>query len=293
MSALLQTHLATGATHVCHCWSIHRRDGLRLGFTDHDRPIRFDDFDFTPESGLTARALANTTGLSVNNSEAVGVLQAEAITEADIDAGRYDGAEVAMWLVQWDDPTARQLRFRGTIGEITRAAGGFQAELRGLTEGLNQPQGRSYIRTCSAVLGDARCRFDIADPRFSAEVPIAVVTDEQTFVFQGLDTYNARWFEGGFLEALSGSAVGLTGVVKQDLIQGDRRVITLWEPLRAPVEAQDQIRLIAGCDKRVETCRQKFDNIVNFQGFPDIPGDDWLISGPQSAGNNSGGSRSR
>ena len=55
--------------------------------------------------------------------------------------------------------------------------------------------------------------------------------------------------------------------------------------------AGDGLRLIAGCDKRGETCRLKFNNYLNFQGFPDIPGDDWTISDPSRAGRLDGGSR--
>ncbi|MGD7473436.1 DUF2163 domain-containing protein, partial [Ralstonia pseudosolanacearum] len=151
----LSAHLATGATQLCHCWAVTRSDGVTLGFTDHDLALAFDGIRFAPETGLSARALASTTGLSVNNTDAVGALSSDAINEADITAGRYDGAQVRVWLVRWDDVTQRDLRFAGTLGEITRAAGGFQAELRGLTEGLNQPQGLSYLTQCSAVLGDA------------------------------------------------------------------------------------------------------------------------------------------
>ena len=87
----LAAHLATGTTSVARAWSVERTDGVVLGFTDHDRPLQFDGITFRPDSGLSARALASTTGLSVNNSETVGVLSADAITEADINAGRYDG----------------------------------------------------------------------------------------------------------------------------------------------------------------------------------------------------------
>ncbi len=127
-SDALLAHLAGGTTHVCSCWAVTRRDGVVLGFTDHDRALTFDGVTYSPQSGLTARALASTTGLSVNNTEAMGVLSAAAITEADIMAGRYDGAQVVTWLVQWDNVASRQIRFRGTIAEITRAVGGFQAD---------------------------------------------------------------------------------------------------------------------------------------------------------------------
>lgn len=47
----------------------------------------------------------------------------------------------------------------------------------------------------------------------------------------------------------------------------------------------------ASCDKRWATCRQVFGNGVNFQGFPDIPGDDFLAAAPVQGGRNDGGSR--
>lgn len=98
--ATLNTHLQTGATHVCSCWAVTRRDGVVFGFTDHDTALAFDDIAFTPDSGLSAKAITSTTGLSVNNTEALGVLGADTITDADIEAGRFDGAAVTTWLVR-------------------------------------------------------------------------------------------------------------------------------------------------------------------------------------------------
>jgi len=71
------------------------------------------------------------------------------------------------------------------------------------------------------------------------------------------------------------------------------RQIELWEPIRAAVGAGDTLRIEAGCDKRAETCRLKFNNIVNFQGFPFVPGEDWLTSVPQGRGEDDGGSLNR
>ncbi len=292
-SDALLAHLAGGTTHVCSCWALTRRDGVVLGFTDHDRALTFDGVTYSPQSGLTARALASTTGLSVNNTEAMGVLSAAAITEADIMAGRYDGAQVVTWLVQWDNVASRQIRFRGTIAEITRAAGGFQPELHGLTEALNQPQGRSYLTTCSAVLGDARCGFLTNDPAFMLDYVLNAETNGQVFALSGVQGFNVAWFESGQLEVVTGAAAGLRGVIKSDVGSGDGRLITLWSPIPVPLDQGDTFRLVAGCNKRAETCREKFSNLANFQGFPDIPGDDWLVSVPRSDQANSGGSLRR
>ena len=97
-SDAMKAHLAGGATTLARCFAVTRKDGLVLGFTDHDRDLGFDGMVFRADSGLTAKAIQQATGLSVDNSEAFGALRSAAITEADILAGRYDGAEVRAWL---------------------------------------------------------------------------------------------------------------------------------------------------------------------------------------------------
>lgn len=288
--AALNNHLATGSTHVCYCWSIRRVDGVTFGFTDHDRALSFEGIAFKPDSGLSAKALTSTTGLSVNNTEALGVLSAAAITDADIEAGRYDDAEVTTWLVQWDNVERREVKFVGSIGEITRESGTYRAELRGLTEMLNQPQGRSYLRTCSAVLGDSGCKVDTTDVAFRADAELSAVDNRQVLTMTPTATYTDRWFEGGFISFHSGAAKGLKAVIKKDQTINGKRVLTLWRPVPAAVAVGDDVRILAGCDKRAETCRVKFSNLVNFQGFPDIPGDDWLMSVPRADNDDSGGS---
>ena len=277
----LYAHLATGHTHVCQCWKITRRDGTVFGFTDHDRPLEFGGVTFVAESGMSAKALSAGTGLAVDNSEALGLLQSEVISEADIMAGRYDGAEVRTWLVRWDNVAHRVLRFVGTVGEITRDQGRFRVELRGLSDQLNQPQGRSFLRSCSAVLGDSACGVDASDPLFAVRVPVEKVTDGRVVTVTA-GAYVDRWFEQGVLEVMTGEAKGLTAAIKHDQKAGARRLVDLWDALRAPLKVGDDVRLLAGCDKRAETCRVKFDNLVNFRGFPHIPGEDWLMAVPRS-----------
>ncbi|WP_208352951.1 DUF2163 domain-containing protein [Pseudaestuariivita rosea] len=286
----LNAHMASGLTTVCRAWAVIRKDGETYGFTDHDEGFSFDGVDFKADTGLTASALQQTTGLAVDNSEALGVLSDNAISDDDIEAGRFDGAEVLSWLVNWADVSQRKLQFRGSIGEIQRGAGAFRAELRGLTEALNQPQGRVFQKNCSAVLGDARCQFDLDTPGYVFERPVEQVEDGRIFRFGDLKGFDQRWFERGRVVMQSGAAKGLIGIVKNDRLSDEGRVVELWEPLRSPIVAGDVIRIEAGCDRRVETCRLKFNNFLNFQGFPDIPGEDWLMTFPSRKGENNGGS---
>lgn len=290
----LNDHLATGTTTLARAWAVQRADGVVLGFTDHDRDLEFDGIVFRAGSGLTARALQQTTGLAVDNSEALGALSDAALTEADLMAGRYDGADVLIWWVNWADVTERRLLFRGSLGEVARDGAAFRAELRGLTEPLGRPSGRIFQSPCSAVLGDAACRFDLSTPGYAVELPAEVVTEGERFVFADLPGFDDRWFEKGRLEVVSGAAAGLAGAIKADRAgPGGRREVVLWQRLAAAVAPGDMLRLQAGCDKRPETCRLKFGNFLNFQGFPDIPGEDWLMAVPRQGGANDGGSLKR
>lgn len=287
----LLAHLQTGTTTVAWAWELTRTDGLRLGFTDHDEDLSFEGLTFRASTGLTASALEQGTGLSVDNAEAIGVLSDAAVSDRDIDAGRLDGAEVCAWMVNWQHVSERSLMFRGSIGEIRRSGGAFVAELRGLAERLNLPRGRVYQRPCSAVLGDGDCGFDIATSGYSAVRIVESVAEQRIFAFRDLDGFEPAWFTRGVFTVVSGSAAGLSGLIKHDRVSGDGlREIVLWEALRDGVDTGDEVKLVAGCDKRFSTCRFKFLNGLNFRGFPDIPGEDWITSYPTRNGANTGGS---
>ncbi len=288
----LAQHLSTGATTIARAWALTRRDGLTLGFTDHDRDLTFDGVTFRADSGLTARALEQVTGLAVDNSEAVGALRDAGLREADIMAGRYDGAALVIWEVNWAAPDQRRVIFRGTLGEITRAGGAFRTELRGLSEPLGQPGGRIYHAACAASLGDTACRFDLNTPGFSAEVPLAAQRAEPAQLrFAPIETVAPGWFAGGRVVVLSGAAEGLVAQIRDDRVRDEMREITLWDSLRADLAPGDVLRLEVGCDKQAGTCRMKFNNLLNFRGFPHIPGEDWLTSYPKAGAPNQGGKR--
>lgn len=288
----LHTHLEGGQSTVCRAWAVTRTDGVQYGFTDHDCDLVFDGMTFRADTGLTARALSQATGLSVDNTEAMGALSDAAIREEDIVAGRFDGAEVVAWLVNWADVGARRVMFRGTIGEVRRGSSAFHAELRGLTEALNRTVGRVYQKPCAAVLGDKHCRFDFATPGYVHEGPLIGTEENRLFRFGLLPGFEPGWFQRGRLEVQSGDAAGLSAAIKRDRLDASgTRVIEIWEPLRAEVQAGDTVRILAGCDKRFETCRLKFNNLLNFQGFPDVPEEDWVTVHPGLARQHGGGSR--
>lgn len=283
MESTLGNHLKTGSTTVCRAWKVVRRDGTVLGFTDHDRDLAFDGVAFVARSGLTARALQQTTGLSVDNTEAMGALSDASVREEDILAGRFDGAEVTAFQVNWADTSERAIQFKGTFGEIVRSKGTFQVELRGLSENLNRPVGLVYHAECSANLGDRRCTIDLKDTAYSIEVPIVDQEGGRVYRVAAMPAFAAQWFERGRLIVVDGNGKDQFGTIKTDQQIGDVRVFELWQGFSSLPAIGDVVRLEAGCDKRSSTCRDKFANFLNFRGFPHIPGEDWLRASPGSA----------
>lgn len=268
------------ATTFARAWAVTRRDGVVLGFTDHDAVLEFEGISFRPDAGLQAGALASGVGLSVDNSEVIGALSDAAITEGDLLAGLWDGAGLRMWQVDWHDPGRRRLLFRGYFGEVALSDGAFRAELRGMSAALAGAHGRVYQRGCSAVLGDRACGVDLAEPGVSVEAVVIGCDAGRVFRFAA-PGFDAGWFEGGVLQVLDGAAAGLRGVVRRDADMALGREVELWQGLgRSPVPG-DRIRVVAGCDKGAETCREKFGNFLNFRGFPHLPTEDWLLA-PQT-----------
>ena len=193
--------------------------------------------------------------------------------------------------MDWERPELRVLMFRGSLGEIRRSDGAFEVELRGLAEALNAPVGRSVLRTCDRALGDAKCGFDASQPGFSGEGVVESGAGASLSA-SGLGGFAAGWFTHGALVWLSGGNAGEKAAVKVDRPgEAGRRGLTLWQEPGRKVAAGDRFRVVAGCDKRAETCRAKFDNLINFRGFPHIPGDDWVTAYPKDGATHDGGSQ--
>ena len=209
----LADRIESGAAGLCHAWVLTRADGVRLGFTDHDRDLVVEGVVCRAASGWTAGAAQSEVGLAAGAASVSGGLDDAAITDANVETGLYDAAAVELWRVDWARPDLRVRLWVGTLASIRREGGSFVAELAGPMAALERVVGRNYGRECDAVLGDGRCRVDVS-------------------AFPG-----------------------------------------------------------RGCDKRFATCVGVFGNGLNFQGFPDVSGDDFLTAVPVEGGRNDGGSR--
>ncbi|MBZ5761723.1 DUF2163 domain-containing protein [Rhizobium sp. VS19-DR104.2] len=274
----LAAHLAGDATTLCHCWRVIRRDDIVLGFTDHDHDLDFLDTRFLAASGFAASDGEEQAGLPATTSDVTGGFSSDAISEADLAAGRYDAARVEVYLVNWSAPDQHLLLKVQEIGAVTRQIGQFQAELRSLAARLSEPQGRIYNRRCDAIVGDPRCGIDLALPQYRAEGLVASVEDATRMTLTGIAGFADGYFARGSMVLLDGRNSGTAADVDSHSTSGAVTQLTLWLPLSDAPEIGTRVALTAGCDKAFTTCRAKFANTANFRGCPHMPGADFAYT---------------
>ncbi len=116
-----------------------------------------------------------------------------------------------------------------------------------------------------------------------------------------IDVFRADWAAPGLGQVHVWSGY-LTEVTISDSRQYQARLASLKADLERPVGRvlQRQCDAVLGdercgaeanhqsCDQRFETCRDRFSNTENFRGFPHLPGNDFVLSGPAASGNDGG-----
>lgn len=288
----LSDHLASGTTTLCRCWRLARRNGSVFGFTDHDGPLTFSGALFDPTTGFSASALQTSLGLAVDTMEVDGALSSDRITDADIALGLWDGAEVEIFLVNWQAPAERMILRRGVLGEVSRGELAYRAEIRSLAHSLNQEQGRSYQRSCDTVLGSPRCGIDLTLPVYRGTGSVVSAIDDRLIAVAGLDAYASGWFSHGVLTWTEGANRGASVEIRDHAVSSlDGSVgLVLWQRAALPVSDGDGFIVTAGCDRTFDMCSTRFSNSLNFQGFPHMPGMDFSLGYAKRSKVNDGGS---
>lgn len=197
---LLQ-HLKNEITTLCTCWKVIRKDGKIYGFTDHNQNINFENTLFLANSGYTASNIKTSSGLNVDNLEITSnlagvstsyndVLNSSIISEIDLATGLWDQAEIQIFMLNYNDLTMGKIWLkRGNIGEVTSGRTSYTAELRGLSQALQQNIGRLYTPSCIANLGDSKCGVNLSNFTFNGSVTTFI--DQHSWIDTSLNQTNS------------------------------------------------------------------------------------------------------
>ena len=260
-------------TTSCYAWRLERMDGVTLGFVSHDRDLVIDNLLYRAAPGMVPSTIALSDSLEMDSVDIEGVMTDQAIAEQDLVAGRWNGARLHIYLVNWESPEDEPLHLiSGEFGEITRAGDAFQVEMLGSTSFLDEAIAPLTSPTCRARLGDRSCKVSLT--AHQSEVEVAELTDME-IIFSDLQGQAGQYIYGE-LRWLSGTNRGLSFAI----ISGEGESIRLADQPTQPVSIGDRALLTAGCDKNFATCRDRFQNSINFRGEPYLPGNDLLTRYP-------------
>lgn len=295
-------HILLPFTTIAICWKVTKKNGDEIFGTSHDRDIEITstnigmDFDSTfslnglyrANSGIIGSDIRSASDMSVDNMEVNGgfdpVLQI-GIDERDILSGLLDSAKVTTFKVNWQDPDNFQDVMRhGDLGNIDWTSDKqYRSEVRGLNQVLQQTIGRSCGDRCDvARFGDSRCKFNISSAQATGVV--TSVTNNKRFnstLTQGSFVIASPHFRGGTMQFTTGSNAGSYGQVKLDNVGGTLGNFEMQEEFYEDVEVGDEFTLLPGCDRTYATCKDVFENLLNFRGPGYFcPGPDAIIRAP-------------
>lgn len=251
------------------CLTLERRDGTGSAMTSHDRPITVEGVTFEPQPGLMPNSVQQgDTDLPV--SEISGAIQASSLSSEDLMSGRWDRARMTLAAACWETGEHVAELSAGQLGEVEINDGSYTVEVAAGLLSSGKPVCPVTSPECRASLGDKRCRVDLAPLRKRA----SITRMEGTWLH--MDAEIGDDFRLGSLRVLDGSLCGWSTVV----VDTSATSLRLRENMPLAPVPGTRVMITQGCDKRAETCRSRFKNMINFRGEPHVPGTDFLMRYP-------------
>lgn len=293
-------------TTLCRLLKVSPIGQTPFGITSLNRDIVFDDgngaITYRAACGYTPSDIVTKTDLSVNNSEADSLLAQypmDGVTAEAISESLYDGAPYIEMLIDYEDTAAGfGILGSGNIGQITTQDGlACKVELRSLIQVLKQTNMIELTSiTCRAKFGDNQCKIGLVwyrgivtavgsetDRTFSFGVPDPdsagyTSAEEQYltsagYVFPAPHTFSDGnvygFFEPGIVHWTSGDYVSKESEIES--FDYATNTVTLSIPVPTEIQVGDTFNIRADCAKSKAMCIERYSNIVNFRGEPEIP----------------------
>ena len=252
--------------------------GLGIGATSHTSDIVLQGHPgiiFKQRQGLIPSAVDVEAGLTSAGLEVDAVFDDVLISEESIASGYWNSAYFEIFVVNYTAlDMGEYVMFAGFLGDIQTAGKRFRAEGRPLTSKSLQQTGILTNQNCRVRrLGDHECKVNLNAPA-AGDGGIITVTGTVTASGGSAEftdssrTESSRYFEHGILEFTSGVLDGFQAEIKS--FTGG--VFELQEPMTRAIPVGTTYKAIRGCNRTFRMCRDVYDNILNYRGFPSVPG---------------------
>jgi uncharacterized phage protein (TIGR02218 family) len=243
---------------------------LQFAFYPHDVTMSNGEI-YTKADGQDFSGTEFRSDFSPTSIDIAGFLSSNGISKADIAAGTYDNARWYLFNTDWDNPVEdEEPMSAGLFGASKIVDSEYEIEMMTLVDVLNQKVGLQAQQKCPRVFGDSGCTVDV--DALAVAATVTSVTDASNFVISATSEAD-DYFGLGKLQFTDGENANLRpAVVKEHTTGGN---ITLFDPLPYTPEVGDALSVKPGCRKRhIEDCKNKYNNVRNFLGFPWVPTDD-------------------
>jgi uncharacterized phage protein (TIGR02218 family) len=256
------------------CFTFITTTGTQYTWTNVDYDIVFNGFTFSASgplvSGLTYKG---SIGLEVDKQQiTIAARPTDVINGAPflvaLRDGAFDGAPVYRDRVFLTGPKGSVVggvrMFQGRVSTVdnvgrTQAAVTVASDLVILD--YDMPK-NLFSPTCLHVLYDAGC--GIIRGTFSLDGTVGAGSNSNTINFSGARAGDAQ----GSLIFTSGANANVRATLRSVTVGTS---YSLMYPLPfAPTEG-DTFNVAFGCDHTQATCHGKFNNLINFRGFPYVP----------------------
>lgn len=267
------------------CWQIipTRVAVAPFRFTDHQEPITFADGQvFLSTGGMDSSAQERRAMLETVNANVRGIISDESITDEEMERGIFIDASVYEYIVDWRTPFLGVLDFNVFIARGVSYDGAiWNMELESTAEKLAEPTGDIWGPMCRVELfsqGLGKCNIPAAG--FLESNTIAATDGQTEFTTNAIvnpDWVTPSYGQDGRVTFYGGLNNGFSTRIKTYTYSGgpNTAVVTLQERTPYPMLVTEGVVMHPGCNKRATGhCQFRYDNVVNFQGEPYIPGGD-------------------
>ena len=239
-----------------HIW---RDGGEHWRYTDGDVSVTFDGDVYSPAT-LSRSSVRYDTQLEVTAL----TIDASHVNDPVLEFIAVNPVEI-LWvsiskLHRDQSPLEADVIFIGQIKNVSFKGIAASVNCVGFEHFLNQtiPKWR-YQLTCNHMLFDTKCTKAAADYKTTTAVTLDSTGTELTSA--DFDALADGYFTGGKV---------VFGDETRTVTDHTGAVLTLMYKFKE-LENNDSVDAYPGCDGKIETCKDKFNNIVNFLGFPHIP----------------------
>lgn len=254
----------------CHCVRIEATDGTIVRLTDYPRNIIIGADTYQSDSGYSFTGIQSGISSAAAVMDLDGVAGIAGISIDKVMSGVFDNARLYVFATSYTSPTLDEEPMGAAIlGKTTMRDDRYTIEMMMLIDALNQSVGETYTPACPKVFGGqeyAGCKFDLGP--VTATGTITSVTSNSTIQDDTL-TEAADYYAAGTIKFTTGNNAGLKAMeIKSYLANG---TIEVFDPFYYTPAVGDEYEMIPGCRKRLEDCRDKWNNVINRGAFDYVP----------------------